>query len=561
MLAAPAVYSWKRTTHRDAGGIMQFQSYAYGTNHWRLDPDLKPILARWWRDLPRHEAALDEFGALAGGEAYRVADHVDHECPPTLVMHDLDGNRVDRARLSPAHEALLRRLAAINRPPYEGGSWHHHFSLGYLLADPGLYCVLIITNQTAYAIHKYAPEHAAWKERLLTGDAFGATWLTEIHAGSDLGAIRTVARREGTGWRLDGEKYFASGAGLADVAIATARPEGAPDGAKGLALFLVPRLRHDGALNFTVRRLKWKGGTRAVPTGEVDLVDSEAHLIGRVELGIYYALENLTLARLANSAGAMGLARKAHLEALHRVRARGAFGHALEDHPLVRRDLTDLAVRTAAGLALTFRAVEAFDRCWHVPPPFSADYHYARLFAHLAKGRTAEHAAVCTQLGLELFGGLGFLEEVAVARLHREALVTPIWEGAANIQALDMLEVLAKKRAAEPFAAEMLGDLAQVRTSEARLARERIEGTLGELRSTDIEGAQWHGKETLRTLADAASVALLYRTAEAGGERFAKLAALAAQHLLARAEYPQWALRDREVWDVLPAGERFGTRS
>ena len=542
---------------------MRFQSYAYGTNHWRLDPDLKPVLAQWWGDLRGHEAELDAFGELAGGEAYRVADHVDHECPPTLVMHDLDGNRVDRARLSPAHEALLRRLAAINRPPYEGGSWHHHYALGYLLADPGLYCVLIITNQTAYAIHKYAPEHTAWKEKLLAGEAFGATWLTEIHAGSDLGAIRTVAKRDGPAWRLDGEKYFASGAGLADVAIATARPEGAPEGAKGLALFLLPRLRRDGALNFTVRRLKWKGGTRAVPTGEVDLSASEAFLIGKPELGIYYALENLTVARLANSVGAMGLARKAHLEALHRVRARSAFGHALQDHPLVRRDLTDLAVRTAAGLALTFRAVEAFDHCWQLPPPFSADYHYARLLAHLAKGRTAEHAAACTQLGVELFGGLGFLEDVAVARLHREALVTPIWEGAANIQALDMLEAMTKKGVAEPFAAEVLDTLAAALTPEAKLARARVEHALEQLRSLGADALQWHGKETLRTLADAASVALLYRIAESNGERFGKLASLAAHHLLGHEEYPAWAVHDREVWDVLPAAHRdpVGTRS
>ena len=107
----------------------------------------------------------------AGGRAYEVADHIDHQAAPVLVTHDLDGRRIDRARLSPAHLDLLKDLARINRPPYEGGSWHHHFALGHLLADPGLYCSLIVTNQTAYAIYKYAPEHRRWLVPLLSGEA------------------------------------------------------------------------------------------------------------------------------------------------------------------------------------------------------------------------------------------------------------------------------------------------------------------------------------------------------------------------------------------------------
>jgi hypothetical protein len=70
---------------------MQFQSYAYGKNHWSLDPDLKIILQRNWPDLARHEAELVRFGELAGGRAYQVADYVDRQAPPELVMVDLDG--------------------------------------------------------------------------------------------------------------------------------------------------------------------------------------------------------------------------------------------------------------------------------------------------------------------------------------------------------------------------------------------------------------------------------------------------------------------------------------
>jgi len=526
---------------------MNHRSYAYGKNHWALEPDLPQILSRYWKGWIAHQDELERFGALVGGEAYRVADHVDHEARPVLVMHNLDGNRVDRVQLSPAHEALNRQLAAINRAPYQGGSWHHHFALGYLLADPGLYCIQTITNATVYAIHKYAPQFARWKEELLAGQAFGATWMTEVQGGSDLGANRVRAVPDGAVWRLFGDKYFSSGAGLTDYAIVSARPEGAPAGPKGLALFLVPRLDSKGALNYRVRRLKDKLATRAVPSGEVDFDHTEAYLLGRAEEGIYYILETLTLSRLANAAGALGLARKAQLEALFRVQSRVAFGKKLEEHPLIRRDLTDLAVRIAGGLALTFRAVAAWDEAWRETPPYSPRYHYARLLAHLAKARTAEHGTYCTQLGMELFGGVGFVEDFAIARLAREALITPIWEGPANVQALDTLEVLFRKGAAEPFLLEFSAMLKNAGCEEARLAEAALQDTLKQLQALPPEEAQWYAKKALRTLADAAIVALLF---DLGSERHARLAALYARHFLQGEEYPAWAMQEEELWQV-----------
>lgn len=519
---------------------MQFQSYILGRNHFDLDPDLWPVLRHFWPGAEAHREDLRHFGAIAGGAAYRVADHVDREAPPVLVMHDLDGNRVDRVRLSPAQEALLAELAAVNGPPYCGGSWHRHFAQGYLLADPGLYCILTITNCVIYAIHKYAPGFSAWKEDLLSGRAWGATWMTEVQGGSDLGANLTQARRDGEGWRLTGEKYFSSGAGLTDYALVSARPEGAGPGPKGLALFLVPRLDRAGNLNYRVRRLKEKLATRAVPSGEVELAGSEAYLVGKAEEGIYYTLEVLTLSRLANAAGAMGLARKAQLEALSRAHRRKAFGQTLSQHPLIRRDLTDLAVRLAGGLALTFRAVQAWEESWSLRPPYSPRYHYARLLTHLAKARTAEHGTYCTQLAMELFGGVGFVEDFAIARLAREALITPIWEGPANVQALDTLEAIGKG-ALEPFLEEFGAGL-----DEGVL--EALQRTLAQLRQASPQEAQWIAKESLRTLADVAITALLYDLARTAGERYARLAELYACRFLKGEEYPAWAASSPEVW-------------
>lgn len=488
--------------------------YSQGENHYHLDPDLKAILHTFAPGLPEEELAA--FGQLVGEEVLEVAYHVDLEAPPRLQMHDLDGNRIDRALLSPAQRALLEKLRPMVRPAYEGRGWPLHYALGYLLADGGLYCILTITHQVAYALHKYAPEWEGVKRDLLYGQAFGATWMTEIQGGSDLGANRTLARKEGEAFRLyGGDKYFASGAGLADWAIVTARPEGAPPGPKGLGLFLLPK-EAEGQLNFRVRRFKEKLATRAVPSGEVELEGSLAYPIGRLEEGIYYTLENLTVSRLANAVAAMGLAKKAHLEVLFRVRRRTAFGKRLLDHDLVRHDLLEMRLRQVGGTALAFLAVQAFDRAWEERPPYTARYHLARLLSHLAKGRTAEHAAAITQGAMELFGGLGFLEEYGVARWHREALITPIWEGPANIQALDMLEAIHKKRAHEPFL-ELLKD-----HPEAQAHAEKA------LRRLAQEGP-WYAKEALRRLADAAT---LYALERVGAEPFPTLARLYARRFL-----------------------------
>jgi hypothetical protein len=261
------------------------------------------------------------------------------------------------------------------------------------------------------------------------------------------------------------------------------------------------------------------------------------------------------VSRLANAAGAMGLARKAHLESLYRAQARSAFGKPIVDHPLVRYDLTDLAVRTAAGSALLFHAIDHFDRVWHETPPYSDRYHYARFLSHLTKNRTAEHGAAATQLAMEIFGGLGFLDDFGVARLHRESLVTLIWEGTSNIQALDMLEAIRKKNAHEDFLDEVVPMLERAGTPEADQSRLRLQATLRNMEPLTSDEVQWYGKYALATLADVVQVALLYDLAQHAGERYAKLAALYARHFVEHEPYPAWALNDREVWWLVNTAE------
>jgi len=425
-------------------------SLAYGLNHYSIDKPLQDML----NVFSKKGQNLDELGKFVGRDVYEVAYRVDSYSEPVLVNWGVNGKRTETVLLDPYERKVLIDLVKrfeVNTYPFIGKSWHNHYASLYLIGDPGLSCILTITIQTAYALYKYGGDEIKSLYRNLAGLEepyyWGATWFTEVQGGSDLGANTTSAYQDGGKWFLDGYKYFASGAGIADYALVTARIKGARPGAKGLSLFLVPRIGSTGRINFYVRRLKRKSGTVPVPTGEVELIRSEAFLIGEPDKGIYYTMEDLMVSRLANSVGALGIARKAYIEMYGYSMLREAFGKKISKHPLLIRDLFESEALLESMLLLTFHAIDVFDSTWHAIPPYNNEYHYARLLTHIVKNMTAKVSSQITQTAMEVFGGIGFLREFPFERWHREALITPIWEGTSNIQALDMMEAIFKKGA------------------------------------------------------------------------------------------------------------------
>lgn len=315
------------------------------------------------------------------------------------------------------------------------------------------------------------------------------------------------------------KKYFASNAGLADLALVSARPEGGRPGAKGLALFLVPRL-WNGELNYYVRRLKWKSATVSVPTGEVELRNSRAYLIGDLDKGIYYIMENLMLARLANATGAIGLSSKALLESRAYCNVREAFGKKLMEHPLIQRDLFIMELYLRAGTILTFKAVYEFNNSWRSRPPYEMGYHYARLLTHIVKNYTAEYSSEITKLAMEIHGGIGFLSEFPIERWHREALITPIWEGTSNIHSLDLLETMAKKNAHKRLISD-LEDMVRGESGYIVKAYRHVLELLGEVENLDEYTVQIYAKDMLLELGDTiASLLLGIMGGELGVEKY-----------------------------------------
>jgi alkylation response protein AidB-like acyl-CoA dehydrogenase len=415
-------------------------------------------------------------------EGVAISGTVDRAGTPWVRMFDRWGKRVDEILYPSEYQTMLRqgyRSGVVWRALEENSllpTYHLMYTISFY--DPGVCCPYTVSLGTAVPLAKYgsAESQARFLPQLLRKDDSvwqGATWMTEIGGGSDLGAaVNTIAKPAADGWRLTGDKYFASNA-AAELAVAAARPEGAPPGVRGLALFLVPRYRKDGSLNCFIRRLKDKIATRSVPTGEIELRDSEAYLLGPADWGIYLILEVLNLSRVANSVVSVALAQRAMADALAYAECRSAFGKRILDHPLLRRQFEDRLKTLRSAFALAWESVRLLDQVWMERPPYSERYHLFRLVAHLAKYWTAEFAADTAKWAMEVHGGLGTLAEYGAERWLREAMILAIWEGAPHRQILDGLEVMERKQAHKMLFAQLaeIAPAVELREMESEIQR------------------------------------------------------------------------------------------
>ncbi|MGA9684223.1 MAG: acyl-CoA dehydrogenase family protein, partial [Candidatus Sulfotelmatobacter sp.] len=192
---------------------------------------------------------LREYEAWFEREGQEISDAVDRAGTPWLRMFDRWGARVDEILYPPEYWRMLKHgyRAGMLWRVFEQNSLVPAYLLLYATGfyDPGLACPYTVSLSTVSPLSKYgdAELKARFLPRMLQRDDSvwqGATWMTEIKGGSDLGAaVETVAQRDRSKWRLAGDKYFASNAG-AELAVVAARQEGAPQNVRGLSLYLVP---------------------------------------------------------------------------------------------------------------------------------------------------------------------------------------------------------------------------------------------------------------------------------------------------------------------------------
>ncbi|MCS6895675.1 MAG: acyl-CoA dehydrogenase family protein [Bacteroidia bacterium] len=385
-------------------------------------------------------------------EGLPISMTIDRAGTPHLRQFSHTGERIDQILYPSSYAYLLDAgySAGILYEVAEKHNWQLSFMLGFITSyyDPGLYCPYTVTFSSWAAIYKYY--HGPRREEFLNTLSRkeppfgqGGTWMTEIHGGSDLGSnVQTIARSAGEIWLLTGDKYFASNVG-ADLAVVAARIEGAPASVKGLSLFIVPQDRsRGGGRNYLIRRLKDKIGTRSVPTGEVELRDSEGYLVGEARQGIYYIMEVLNFSRVANSIGVVAHGVHALAQAYRFAQQRRVFGRFLVEQPLFRHELHQHYMQLKWAGALAWLTEQWLEAVWLEKPPYSERYLTFRLLTHLAKFWTAKVALHAAQWNLEVWAGLGTLAEFPPERLVRELIVTDIWEGTRHRHLLDAWEVL-----------------------------------------------------------------------------------------------------------------------
>jgi acyl-CoA dehydrogenase len=281
----------------------------------------------------------------------------------------------------------------------------------------------------------------------------GTQFMTERAGGSDVGAIETVARCEDGVWRLFGDKWFCSHAD-GDVALLLARPQGAPSGTRGLALFALPRRLEDGRRNaYRIVRLKDKLGTRSMASGEIRLEGAVAYLVGDADRGLKQMMEQVNLSRLSHGVRASAMMRRCVNEALVCAGTRRAFGRTIIEYPLLRRQLLKILVPTEQALSMFLFAASAMDRAKKGPGQAES---LLRILTPLLKFRACRDNIPVATGAMETRGGNGYIEEWVHARLVRDAHIGVLWEGTSNINALDIVtRAVGKSRAHRVLEAEL----------------------------------------------------------------------------------------------------------
>ncbi|PSQ41817.1 acyl-CoA dehydrogenase [Halobacteriales archaeon QS_9_68_42] len=531
-------------------------------NYWDLDPTLRREARRVYPDdeFEWAEPVLEEFGEVLGGRMADTADRIDRE-GHELRSFDKHGDRLNEVEYHPlvreqerlVYEEFGLTHDAFHAPPGREDplGLTHVLMMQALLSyvDGGFCCPVSMTTGAAIVLDKFDDGSLeAYFEALTARDLEdhieGAMFLTEEQGGSDVGANEVRAEptggeseasetpRRGGGvpaervYELYGEKWFCSNID-AEGALALARTPDAPDGVKGLSLFLVPRTKPDGEVNEAhFRRLKDKLGTISVPTGEIEYEGAEAYLVGEEGEGFRYMAEMMNFERLTNATGAVGVMGRALLEARVHAAGREAFGEAIDEYPLMRRDLVDMTVDYEAAAAFSFEAARLLDERERQASrgdtdDDSAAYQLMRLFIPVAKYKTARMAVDTASYAMEVLGGNGYVREYTTERLLRDAQVLPIWEGPSNVLALDTLRALNREDAHEalvPYVQELLDGLAHPALDDpaesVETAFHELQTALATLATEDGKYAQYHAKRLTDLIFDVVSGALLLSEAQ-----------------------------------------------
>ena len=348
----------------------------------------------------------------------------------------------------------------------------------------------------AIAAHGSDQLNRDYLPKIVSGEWTATMNLTEPQAGSDVGALRTRATPAGdASWRVTGTKIFITFGehDLTDniIHLVLARTPGAPEGTKGISLFLVPKLLADGSRNSVAcASIEHKLGIHASPTCVMNYEDATGWLVGDEGGGMRAMFTMMNNARLNVGLQGVGIAERATQRAvgyaLDRKQGRRAGRQvAIAEHPDVRRMLLRMRALTTAARALVYYAFGEADR-GHAGDKEAKQR--ANILTPLAKAWGTDIGVEVASLGVQVHGGMGYIEETGAAQHLRDARIAPIYEGTNGIQAADLTERKLSMADGEPFdalIADIRADAAGPQLIALTDAVEILAATLREAESDD----------------------------------------------------------------------------
>ncbi len=437
-----------------------------GMDFFSMDQGLNDLLRIYLKpaENAHFEPHFRRMGVLAGGRLNELSIVADRHTP---VLHQRTrwGEDEDWIEYHPAYREMeqiafgdFQFHAMSHRAGTLGyGATIPHaakYALQYLFVQSefGQMCPISVTDTSTFLINKFGSQALKDKylPRLLSDDMEklwkAAQFMTEKAGGSDVGSAETSARLVDGQWRLHGEKWFCSHAD-ADVTLLLARPEGAPLGGAGLAVFLMPRTLDDGTRNaYRIVRLKEKLGSRSMASGEIRIDGALAFPVGDMTQGLKQMMHQVNLSRLSHGFRAASMMRRCLNEALHVARNRKAFGKDLLDYPLLQRQLVKLMIPTECALSVAMCAADAMQR---VDAGDVAAENELRLLTPLLKLRACRDNITVATGAMEIRGGVGYTEDFVNSRLVRDAHIGVLWEGTSNMNALDVVQRAVSKVGAQ----------------------------------------------------------------------------------------------------------------
>ncbi|MDG1496144.1 MAG: acyl-CoA dehydrogenase [Porticoccaceae bacterium] len=330
-------------------------------------------------------------------------------------------------------------------------------------ANCGFSLLPMLTRGVVHALNQYGSDEQkdTYLGNLISGAWSGTMNLTEPQAGSDLSAVKTKAILNGDHYLISGQKIYITWGdhSCADniIHLVLARRPDAPEGNQGISLFLVPKflVNGDGSLgqrnDVTPVGVEHKLGIHSSPTCTLAFGDNGGavgYLVGEENKGLQCMFTMMNNARLSVGHQGVALGERAYQQAVayatDRVqgRASGVEGRApIIHHSDVKRMLMQMRALTEGGRAMSYHAIAAEDRSSHHPDEQvrANSAQMVELLTPLVKGWCTEVAMESTSLGVQVHGGMGFIEETGAAQHMRDARILPIYEGTNGIQALDFV--------------------------------------------------------------------------------------------------------------------------